>query len=62
VLDADGFQAFKEKGIFDEETARSFRENILELGGTADPMALYREFRGREPEVEPLLKDRGLLS
>ena len=62
VLDADGFQAFKEKGIFDEETARSFRENILELGGTADPMALYREFRGREPVVEPLLKDRGLLS
>jgi len=62
VLDADGFEAFRENGLFDEKTAKSFRENILELGGTADPMALYKEFRGREPVVEPLLKDRGLLS
>src|SRR4029077_7939007 len=56
VLDADAFQAFKEKGIFDPETARSFRVNILEKGNTEDPMVLYKRFRGREPEVGPLLK------
>jgi len=60
VLDADGFEAFKENGIFDQETAKLFRENVLELGGTADPMELYKAFRGREPVVGPLLKDRGL--
>ncbi len=60
VLDADGYEAFKDKGIFDAETAKSFRENILEKGGTVDPMTLYKTFRGREPEVEPLLKNRGL--
>ena len=60
VLDADGFEAFKEKGIFDADTARSFRENVLERGGTSDPMELYKKFRGREPEVAPLLKNRGL--
>ncbi|MDK1022708.1 MAG: M3 family metallopeptidase [Gammaproteobacteria bacterium] len=60
VLDADGYAAFKEKGLFDQETARSFRQNILENGGTADPMELYKRFRGREPEVAPLLEARGL--
>jgi len=60
VLDADAFEAFKEKGIFDPETAMSYRKNILEKGGTEDPMELYKKFRGREPEVEPLLKKRGL--
>ncbi len=60
VLDADGFEAFKENGIFDAPTAKSFRENVLERGGTADPMMLYRQFRGRDPEVAPLLKNRGL--
>ena len=60
VLDADGFEAFKENGIFDSATAQSFRTNVLEKGGTADPMELYKAFRGREPEVEPLLKNRGL--
>lgn len=60
VLDADGYEAFKEKGIFDAETALSFRKNILENGGTADPMELYKRFRGREPEVAPLLEARGL--
>jgi peptidyl-dipeptidase Dcp len=59
VLDADGFEAFKEKGLFDQATAKSFRENILARGGTADPMQLYRAFRGRDPEVEPLLHNRG---
>lgn len=60
VLDADGYEAFKERGIFDSATARSFRENILERGGSSDPMALYKRFRGREPEVAPLLVARGL--
>jgi peptidyl-dipeptidase Dcp len=59
VLDQDAFQAFREKGLFDQATARGFR-TILEKGGTEDPMALYKAFRGREPSVEPLLKKRGL--
>jgi peptidyl-dipeptidase Dcp len=61
VLDSDAFQAFKERGdIFDPATARSFRTNILEKGGSEDPLDLYRRFRGRAPSVEPLLKKRGL--
>ena len=61
VLDTDGFTAFREKGIFDRETARSFRVNVLERGGTADAMDMYRAFRGREPSVDALLEHRGLL-
>jgi peptidyl-dipeptidase Dcp len=61
VLDADGFEAFKENGIFDPATAKAFRENILERGGSDDPMALYRAFRGRDPEVHALLRNRGLV-
>ena len=60
VLDSDAFEAFKEAGLFDRATAESFRRNILERGGTEDPMALYKRFRGREPRIEPLLKKRGL--
>ena len=60
VLDSDAYEAFREKGIFDAETAKSFRENVLETGGTVEPMELYRRFRGREPDVEPLLRGRGL--
>ena len=60
VLDADGYEAFMENGLFDQSTAQSFRENILEKGGSVDPMTLYKAFRGREPDVEPLLKQRGL--
>jgi peptidyl-dipeptidase Dcp len=60
VLDADAFEAFKEKGIFDPATARSFRTNILEKGGTDDALAMFKAFRGREPSVEPLLEKRGL--
>jgi len=60
VLDADAFEAFKENGLFDQETALSFRKNILAKGGTEDPMMLYKRFRGAEPKVEPLLKKRGL--
>jgi peptidyl-dipeptidase Dcp len=60
VLDADAFQAFKETSLFDKETATSFRKNILEKGGTEDPMVLYLRFRGREPKIEPFLKREGL--
>ena len=60
VLDTDAFEAFKETSLFDAEMARSFRTNILEKGGTEDPMQLYKQFRGRKPSIEPLLKKRGL--
>lgn len=60
VLDADAFQAFKETSLFDTKTALSFRQNILEKGGTDDPMKMYIDFRGKEPSIEPLLKGRGL--
>ncbi|MDE5983228.1 MAG: M3 family metallopeptidase, partial [Duncaniella sp.] len=61
VLDTDGFELFKEKGVFDPETARSFKENILEMGGSVDPMELYIRFRGHEPKVDALLRNRGLI-
>ena len=59
-LDADAFEAFKEKGLFDRATARSFRQNILEKYGALDLMTQYKVFRGAEPKIEPLLKRRGL--
>ncbi|MDE6116814.1 MAG: M3 family metallopeptidase, partial [Duncaniella sp.] len=60
VLDTDGFELFSEKGVFDPETARAFKENILEKGGSEDPMELYVRFRGHEPSVDALLRNRGL--
>jgi peptidyl-dipeptidase Dcp len=60
VVDADAFQAFKEAGLFDQATAAKFRTYILAAGGTEDPMVLYKKFRGREPEIGPLLARRGL--
>lgn len=60
VLDTDGFELFKEKGIFYPETARSFKTNVLEMGGSAKPMDLYVRFRGHEPGVDALLRNRGL--
>ena len=60
VLDADGFELFKEKGIFDPATAKAFKENVLEKGGSEDPMTLYVNFRGAEPSVDALLRNRGL--
>lgn len=60
VLDTDAFEAFKSTSLFDEKNARSFKMNILERGGTADPMILYKQFRGAEPSIEPLLRKRGL--
>lgn len=59
-LDTDAFEAFKEHGLFDPATATSFRKNILEKGGSDDPMKLYVTFRGAEPSIEPLLQSRGL--
>ncbi|MCP4149081.1 MAG: M3 family metallopeptidase, partial [bacterium] len=61
VLDADAFEAFKENGIFDQKTAKAFRDNILSKGGTEDPMVLYKRFRGKEPGIKPLLLRRGLI-
>jgi peptidyl-dipeptidase Dcp len=60
VLDADAFELFKKKGIFNKEVADSFRKNILEKGGTKHPMELYRAFRGHKPSIKPLLKRSGL--
>ncbi len=60
VLDADAFDLFKEKGIFNKEIAASFRENILSRGGTEHPMTLYKRFKGKEPKVDALLKRSGL--
>jgi peptidyl-dipeptidase Dcp len=60
VLDADAFQAFKEKSLFDQETARKFRQYILAAGGTEDPMVLYKKFRGAGPKIDGLLERRGL--
>ncbi|MGF1638010.1 MAG: M3 family metallopeptidase [Cyclobacteriaceae bacterium] len=60
VLDSDAFQAFKETSLFDATTAKSFKENILEKGGTGDPMEMYVKFRGAEPNIDPLLRKRGL--
>lgn len=60
VLDTDGFELFTEKGIFDPETARSFKENVLMKGGSEDPMELYVRFRGHKPSVDALLRNRGL--
>ena len=62
VLDADAFEAFKKKGLFDRATAASFRKNVLSVNGTEDAMTLYKRFRGAEPKIEPLLKRRGLMA
>ncbi|SEV88513.1 peptidyl-dipeptidase Dcp [Prevotella sp. khp7] len=60
VLDADAFAVFKKHGIFDKNTARSFRENILSKGGTENPMVLYKRFKGGEPTIDALLKRNGI--
>lgn len=60
VLDADAFEAFNETSLFDGKTAKAFRENILQKGGTVEPMTLYKQFRGAEPKIEALLKRNGL--
>ena len=62
VLEADAFEKFKEDGLFNRETAQSFRDNILSQGNMKHPMELYKSFRGREPKVEALLKRDGLMA
>jgi Zn-dependent oligopeptidase len=61
VLDADAFEYFKEKGIFNKEVATKFKENVLSKGGTAHPSILYERFRGKAPSVDALMKRAGLV-
>ncbi len=61
VLDADAFDLFKQKGIFNKQVAKSFRDNILSKGGTEKPMELYKRFRGREPQPDAMLRRAGLI-
>jgi len=61
VLDADAFEFFKEKGIFNKDVATKFKEHVLSQGGTEDPMILYKRFRGHEPQPDALLKRAGLI-
>ena len=60
VLDKDAFELFMQKGIFDTETSMSFRHNVLEMGGSEEPMTLYRRFRGADPDPAALARARGL--
>lgn len=61
VLDNDAFEAFKEKGLFDQTTAKSFRENILAKDGTMDPSEMFVNFRGRQPDITPLMRNKGFI-
>ncbi|TQV72284.1 M3 family metallopeptidase [Aliikangiella marina] len=60
VLSADAYSLFEEEGVMNPDAGRKFRENILEKGGSAEPMDLFVAFRGRKPEVEPLLRHSGI--
>jgi peptidyl-dipeptidase Dcp len=61
VLDADAFEHFKETGIFNKETGQKFKDTVLSKGGTVKPMNLYKQFRGKEPSPDALLKRAGLI-
>jgi len=61
VLDADAFSVFKKEGIFNQETAQRFRDNILSRGGTEHPMTLYKRFRGQEPTIDALIERDGIV-
>ena len=61
VLDADAFEYFEEKGIFNKKVANKFKDTVLSQGGTENPMTLYKRFRGKEPQPEALLRRAGLL-
>ncbi|MBQ9362049.1 MAG: peptidase M3, partial [Bacteroidaceae bacterium] len=60
VLDSDAFSKFKEEGIFNRQTAQSFRQNILSKGNTEPPMVLYKRFRGKAPTIKALLFRNGI--
>ncbi len=60
VLSADAFSRFEEEGIFNADTGRAFLENILEMGGSKEPAELFKAFRGREPQVDALLRHSGI--
>lgn len=60
VLSADAFSLFEEQGIFNRETGQSFLENVLEMGGSEEPMVLFTRFRGREPKIDALLRHSGI--
>ncbi len=62
IFDADTWEVFKEKGIFNQEAAAGYRENVLQSGGTEDPMIMYKRFRGQEPNPVHLLERRGLVT
>lgn len=62
VLDADAFEYFKEKGIFNPEVAKKFKDNVLSRGGSEHPMELYKRFRGQEPNPDALLRRGGLIA
>ena len=62
VLEADGWELFEEKGIFDPKTAASYKKNILEAGDTEDPSVLFKRFRGHNPDPKALLRLRGLVT
>jgi len=62
VLASDAFSLFEERGIFDRETGRRFLHDILERGGSEDPLELFCRFRGREPEIDALLRQAGILA
>jgi len=61
VLDNDAFEAFKENGLFNKATAQSFRDNILSRDGTMDPNQMFVNFRGRQPDITPLMRNRGFI-
>ena len=61
VYGSDAFSAFLENGLFDPKTAKAFRDNVLSKGGSDDALKLYRQFRGKDAGIEPLLKSRGLI-
>lgn len=62
VIECDAFDKFKEEGIFNHETARSWVENVLSRGGTEPPMTLYKRFRGREPHIDAMMRRDGIVS
>jgi oligopeptidase A len=60
VLSADAYSRFEEEGIFNAETGKSFLDNILSRGGSEEPMALFKRFRGREPQLDAMLRHYGI--